>query len=78
MKLTYVILLEILRIMVSVSQIMDTKNSFKSVQECQEFRKSPNEKQRWIVKIFICSESSRLGENKTGLRLINGQEISEF
>ena len=74
MKFKYVILLEILRIMVSVSQIIDAKNTYKSVQECQEFRKSTNEKQRWIVNIFIWSESSRLGESKTGLRSQNGQE----
>ena len=40
MKLQYVILLEILRIMVSVSQIIDAKNTYKSVLECEGFRKN--------------------------------------
>ena len=39
MKLQYVVPLEILRIMVSVSQILDTKITIKSSLEVQEFRK---------------------------------------
>ena len=39
MKLKYVVLLEILRIMVSVSQIFDAKLTFKPSREVQKFRK---------------------------------------
>ena len=40
MKLKYVVLLEILRIMVSVSQIIDAKLTYKSVLEVEKLRKT--------------------------------------
>ena len=75
MKLQYVVPLEILRLMGSVMQIFDTKNTYKTVLECEKFRKGPNEKQRRIVKRFICNESSRRGDSKTGFRKTNGQDL---
>ena len=58
-------------------QIIDTQITIKTVQEVEKVRKKPYEKPQWIVKKFICTESSSQGDLKSGLRIPNGQgEVS--
>ena len=65
MKLQYVILLEILRIMVSVSQIIEAKITFKTVQEAQEVRKTLTKNNDGSL--ILRYEMKALGEGITNL-----------
>ena len=65
MKLQYVILLEILRIMVSVSQIIDAKITYKTVQEAQEVRKTLTKNNDGSL--ILRYEMKALGEGITNL-----------
>ena len=75
MKLQYVILLEILRIMVSASQSIDAKITYKSVLEVLKSWKSPYEKSRRIVMKLVSIKSCWFKDSRTSLRSENGQGL---